>query len=117
MGKLKDFRRGLKVLIGAKPFAGGDKNLAITANLLQKLIVMGGAAGVGAVRQQTIRAIEGVLKERLKKNPLAQEEELLKPFLTTPDWMDLMRDLDMGEKDLQFFVGEALKKWGKNEQS
>ncbi len=114
MSKLKDFRRGLKVLTGKQSFAGGDRNLAIAANLLQKLIAMGGGAGVGAVRQQTIRAIEGVLQERLKKNPLAKEEELLKPFLTTPDFMDLLKELDMGETDLRFFVGEALKKGGKN---
>lgn len=115
MGKLKDLGRGFKVLAGVKPFARGDRNLAIAANLLQKLIVMGGTAGVGAVRQQTIRAIEGVLKERLKKNPLAEEEDLLKPFLITPDFMDLLKELDMGEKDLRFFAGEALKKGGKND--
>ena len=115
MSKLKDFRRGLKVLTGKQHFAGGDKNLAIAANLLQKLITMGGGAGIGAVRQQTIRAIEGVLKEGLKKNPSAKEEELLKPFLTTPDFMDLLKTLDMGERDLKFFVSEALKKGEKND--
>ena len=115
MSKLKDFRRGLKVLTGKQHFAGGDRNLAIAANLLQKLIAMGGGAGIGAVRQQTIKAIEDVLKERLKKNPSAKEEELLKPFLTTPDFMDLLKALDMGESDLQFFAGEALKKGGKND--
>jgi len=115
MSKLKDFRRGLKVLTGKQSFAGGDRNLAIAANLLQKLIVMGRGAGIGAVRQQTIRAIEGVLQEGLKKNPLAKEEELLKPFLITPDFMDLLKELDMGERDLQFFAGEALKKGGKND--
>jgi len=108
----KDFGRGLKVLVGVKPFARGDKKLAIAANFLQKLIPMGGARGIGAVRQQTIKAIEDVLRERLKKNPLAKEEELLKPFLITPDFMDLLKKLDMGEKDLRFFAGEALKKGG-----
>jgi len=115
MSKLKDFRRGLKVLIGKEHFAGGDRNLAIAANLLQKLIAMGGARGAGVVRQQTIKAIEDVLKERLKKNPSAKEEELLKPFLTTPDFMDLLKELDMGERDLKFFVSEALKKGEKND--
>ena len=115
MSKLKDFRRGLKVLTGKQSFAGGDKNLAIAANLLQKLIVMGRGAGIGAVRQQAVRLITEVLKERLKKNPLAKEEELLKPFLTTPDFMDLLKVLDMGERDLQFFASEALKKGGKND--
>ena len=115
MGKLKDLGRGFKVLTGVKPFARGDRNLAIAANLLQKLIAMGGGVGIGAVRQQTIRAIEGVLKERLKKNPLAKEEELLRPFLITPDFMDLLKELDMGERDLQFFASEALKKGGEND--
>jgi len=114
---LKDFRNGLKVLTGAKPFARGDKNLAMAANLLQKLIPMGGARGIGLVRQQAIKAIGDVLRERLKKNPLAEEEELLKPFLTTPDFMELLKVLDMGERDLRFFAGEALKKGGKNDQS
>ena len=111
----KDFRLGLKVLTGAKPFARGDKNLAMAAKLFQNLIPMGRAKGVGLVRQRAIKLIEGVLRERLKKNPLAKEEELLNPFLTTPDFMELLKVLDMGKKDLQFFAGEALKKGGKND--
>ena len=111
----KDIGRGFKVLAGVKPFARGDKKLAIAANLIQKAITMAGARGVGAGRRLTINTIDDVLKERLKKNPLAKEEELLKPFLNTPDFMDLLKELDMGERDLKFFVGEALKKGGKND--
>jgi len=110
----KVFIRGLKVLSGVKPFAKGDKKLAIASNLIQKPIAMGGA-GVGVGRRLTLNVIDDVLKERLKKNPLAKEEELLKPFLSTPDFMDLLKELDMGERDLQFFAGEALKKGEKND--
>lgn len=114
MSKRKDFIRGLKVLTGAKPFAGGDKNLAVAASLLQKLIAIG---GVGVVRGQAIKAIEKMLEEGIKKNPLAKADDLLSPILGTPGFMDLLKDLDLGEKDLRFFANEALQKWGKNEQS
>ena len=109
----KVFISGVKVLAGTQPFAGGDKNLAIAANLIQKPIAMGGK-GIGAGRRLTLNVIDDVLKEGLKKNPLAKEDELLKPFLTTPAFMDLLKTLDLGERDLQFFAGEALKKGGKN---
>lgn len=111
------FIRGLKVLIGIKPFARGDRNLAMATKFIQMARAMGGARGVGVARQQAINAIDDVLKEGFKKNPLAKEEDLLKPFLITPDFMDLLKALDLGERDLRFFAGEALKKRGKNEQS
>ncbi len=112
MNRVKQLVDGLKVLTGAKSFARGDKNLAIVANLLQTL---SGMAGAGVVRGQAIKAIEKVLEERIKKNPLAKADDLLAPILGTPDFMDLLKTLDLGERDLQFFAGEALKKGGKND--
>lgn len=113
--KIKQLVDGLKVLTGVKPFTRGDKNLAVAANLFQTLI---GIAGVGVVRGQAIKAIEKMLEERIKKNPLAKADDLLGPILSTPDFMDLLKVLDLGETDLRFFADEALNKWGKkNDQS
>lgn len=109
MNKIKTFIRGLKVLIGIKPFARGDKQLAVMANVVRSYIPM---AGVGVVRRQIVNEIESHLKKEVKKNPLVTVDDLLAKALGTPDYMDLLRDLDMGEKDLRFFANEALKKWG-----
>ncbi len=104
------FMNGLKVLIGIKPFARGDKKLAIAANMVRSYIPL---AGVGVVRKQIVKEIETDLKKRIKKTPLVTVNELLAKVLSTPDYMDLLKDLDMGEDDLRFFAGEALKQWGK----
>lgn len=110
----KVFIRGFKVLIGIKPFARGDKNLAVAANLLRTYIPM---AGVGVVRGQIVNEINNDLKKEVKKNPSIAVDDLLANSLSTPDFMDLLKDLDLGEQDLRFFAGEALKKWGKDVQS
>lgn len=106
----KVFIHGLKVLIGIKPFAKGDKKLAVAANVLRSYIPM---AGVGVVRRQLINAIEADLKKEVKKKPLVTADELLAKALGTPDYMALLKELDMGERDLRFFAGEALRQWGK----
>jgi len=110
----KVFIRGLKVLIGIKPFARGDKKLAVLSTQLRSYVPV---AGVGVVRRQIVNEIESHLKTEVKKNPLVTADALLANALGTPDYMDLLKDLDMGEKDLRFFASEALKKWGKNDQS
>lgn len=113
IGRCKVFIRGLKVLIGNKPFAKGDKKLAVAANLLRSYIPM---VGVGVIRRQIVNEIEAHLKKEIKKNPLVTADDLLANSLGTPDYMDLLKDLDLGEKDLRFFAGEALQKWGKNDE-
>lgn len=107
----RTFIRGLKVLIGIKPYGRGDKQLAILSATVRRYIPM---AGVGVVRKQIVNEIESHLNREIKRNPKATVDELLSKALSTPDYMDLMKDLDMGEKDLRFFAGEALKKRGKH---
>jgi len=108
--KLKQFYQGLKVVTGKADYARGDKNLAIAANMLKLLIPIG---GIGVVRGRTNEVVERILKEKLKKNPTATVDDLVSVFLDTPDFMDLLKLVDMGEKDLRFFTGETLRQWGK----
>lgn len=110
MSKIKDFIRGLQVLSGNKPFAGGDKNLAIASDLLKNFLPN---MGVGVTRSKTTEATNRILESKVKKNPQIEMDELLKIFKDTPAYMDLLKDLDMGEDDLRFLASEALKKWGK----
>ena len=110
----KDFWRGLKVLIGITPYARGDKKLAVQANLLRTYIPV---AGVGVVRRQIVVEINKHLEREIKKNSVITADELLANVLQTPDYMDMLKDLQLGERDLRFFAKEALKKWGKNDQS
>lgn len=111
MSKIKDFIRGVRVLSGNKPFAGGDKNLAIASNLLQSFM---STMKVGVTRSKTVEVTNKILEDRIKKNPQIEMVELLKIFKDTPAYMELLKDLDMGEDDLRFLASVALKKGGKN---
>ena len=112
IGGCRTFIRGLKVLVGIKPFAKGDKKLAVMADMLRSYIPM---AGVGVVRRQIVNEIESHLKKEVRRNPLITADDLLAKALGTPAYMDLLKDLDLGERDLRFFAGEALKRWGRND--
>ncbi len=108
----KDFGRGLRVLVGNKPFSGGDKTLAAGANMLRSLIPM---AGIGVVRKQLINEIESHLKKEVKKDPVTTVDKLLATSLGTPEYMALLKDLELGEKDLRFFAEQALQKGKKHD--
>lgn len=113
MSKIKDFIRGIQVLSGNKPFAGGDRNLAIASDLLQKF---SSNMGVGVTRNKTVEATNRILDDKIKKNPKIEIDELLKIFRDTPAYMDLLKDLDMGDGDLIFLANEALGRSSKNDK-
>ena len=116
MGKLKrfiggcrTFWRGLKILVGVKPFVGGDKKLAILSSTIRPYVQV---AGVPVVRKQLIKEIEKDLKGQIKKTPLITADQLLSKALKTPEYMALLKDIELGETDLRFFANQALQKWG-----
>jgi len=108
---IRTFFRGLKVLIGITPYARGDKKLAVLSATVRSYIPV---AGVRVVRRQIVNSIEKDLNIAVKKNPKVTVDALLSKALNTPDYMDMLKDLDMGEKDLRFFATEALKTRRKN---
>jgi len=109
----RTFIRGLKILIGIRPYGRGDKKLAIISATVRGYIPI---AGVPVVRKQIINEIQSHLRGEVKKNPSVTADELLANALGTPDYMNLLKDLDMGERDLRFFASEALKTRRKNDK-
>ena len=107
MSKLRQFIDGVKVLSGNKPFAGGDKNLAIASDLLKKFLPN---MGMGVTRSRTVEATNKILESKVKKNSQIEIDELIKVFKDTPAYMDLLKALDMGENDLWFLAEQALEK-------
>lgn len=90
----------------------GNKSLAYTSRFIRGLIP---AAGVDAIRKRVISGIEGDLKRAIKKNKQATIDDLLKDALNTPDYMALLKDLDMSEEHLRLLAQEALKERRSNE--
>ena len=114
VGGCRVFWRGLKILVGVKPFPSGDKKLAILSSTIRPYVQV---AGVGVVRKQLLREIETDLKGQVKKNPRITADQLLSKALKTPEYMALLKDIELGETDLRFFADQALQKWGENAKS
>ena len=87
----------------------GNKSLAYMSRFVRGTISI---AGVDEVRKQVIGGIEGDLKRALHKNPSASIEELIQDALNTPDYMALLKELDMGVEHLRLLAWEAQTKGG-----
>jgi len=90
----------------------GNKSLAYMSRLVRGTIPI---AGLDRVRKQVISGIEGDLRRAIKKNPSATIDSLIQDALNTPDYMALLKDLDMGEDHLRLLAKEAQQKWGELE--
>jgi len=84
----------------------GNKSLAYISRFIRGLIP---TAGKDAVRKRVITGIEGDLKRAVKKNPSATIEELIHDAITTPDYMALLKELDMDRSHLEVKAQEALQ--------
>ena len=105
-----DFCRGLSIIF-SKPKAGeGDRKLA---KMSKMVITMIPTYGKRAVRLQVIKSIESDLKRKAKKGGKDAVEGLLENALRTPEYMRLLRKLDLGEPHLRVMAMEALKNRGK----
>jgi len=85
----------------------GNASLTKVARFTRGLIRI---AGVDAVRKQVIKGIEGDLKRAMgKPNPQEEIESLIIGALATPEYMALLKDLNMGEEHLRLLAKEALQ--------
>jgi len=84
----------------------GNKSLAYISRFIRGTIP---TAGKDAVRKRVITGIEGDLKRVIKKNPSATVEELIHDAVTTPDYMVLLKELDMDRSHLEVLAQEALR--------
>ena len=82
------------------------KSLASASQMLRGLIPI---AGVDVIREQFINGMGDEFRRTVEEKPLFTVDELISDALDSPDFMDLLKALDMGEKDLRLFASEALK--------
>ena len=83
----------------------GNKSLAYTSRFVRGLIP---TAGVAVIRKRVIDSIESDLKRAIKKNHTATVDVLIRDVVNTPDYMALLKDLDMNEDHLHAMAQEAL---------
>lgn len=100
-----DFCRGLSFIFGKPEEGKGDRQLAKISKILMATIPV---AGVDRVRKELIKGVEGDMKRAVKKNPSATVDELVAPALETPDYMALLKDLDMNIEHLKVIAREVL---------
>lgn len=101
-----NFCKGLSVIF-SKPKAGeGDRKLAKLSMIVMAQIPL---YGTRAVRLQVIKSIETDLKRKAKKGGEDAVEGMVENALGTPEYMKLLRKLDMGEPHLRVMAMEALK--------
>jgi len=105
-----DFRRGLSIIFGKPEKGEGDRKLARLSKLVMGQIP---AYGKDVVRTQVIKSIESDFKRAAKKNGKAAIEKLIQNALSTPEYMQLLRRLNLEEPHIRVMAMEALKKYGK----
>lgn len=82
----------------------GDKSLAFTSRFIRGLIP---TAGVGKVRKQVIKSIEDDIKRASKKGNQVVED-LIQNALSTPDYMELLKELGMNEDHIRTIQEEVM---------
>jgi len=101
-----NFCKGLSIIFG-KPKAGeGDRKLAKMSGMVMAQIPI---YGTRAVRTQVIKSIETDLKRKAKKGGKDAVEGMVENALQTPEYMRLLRKLDLEEPHLWEMAMEALK--------
>jgi len=65
------------------------------------------AFGVDIMRPRVIKTIEDDLRREAKKRGQAGVDKMLQEALNTPAYMDMLKDLGMGEEHLRLMAKEA----------
>ena len=102
---VSDFRNGLSILFNKSKEGEGDRKLAKMCSVVTAQIPL---YGKNAVRVQVIKSIESDLKRAAGKGADAMDK-LLDNSLNTPEYMTLLRKLDLGETHLRVAAMEAKK--------
>ena len=88
----------------------GGKSLAYVSKVVRGLIP---SFGVEIIRKRVISGIEGDLKRALKKNPKATVDELIHDAINTPEYIALLKDINMNEEHLKVMAKEAQEKYAR----
>lgn len=102
----RDFVTGLRILLGRCREGEGDPGLARMARIIETTIT---GRNKYAVAKQVIKSIEKEMARLAKKGPERVDAEIQK-CLDTPDYMHMLKRLDMGEPNLRVMGMEALKR-------
>ena len=102
---IKDFFNGLSTIFGKPKPGEGDRKLAKLATIVEGQIDI---YGKNVVRDQVIKSIESDMKRAAKKGK-DSTDALIKNALSTPEYMKLLRRLDLGEPNIIVMAREALR--------
>jgi hypothetical protein len=107
----RDFRNGLHIIFG-KPSAegGGDRKLAKISLILESQVDSHNkhqmCAGV-------IKDIERVLGKEAKRGGKDAVERKVAISLATPEWVQMLHRVGLGESDIRILAMEAVEKYAK----
>lgn len=86
----------------------GSKSLAYMSRVVRGTIRI---VGVDVARKQVIKGIEGDIERATKsKDASVAIEKLIQDALNTPDYMELLKELDMGEEHLRVLAKQVQEK-------
>ena len=103
---IADFGRGLSIIFSKPKTGEGDRKLAKMSMIVMAQIPFYGKISVS---KQVIKGIESDLNRKAKKGGKDAVESMLENALRTPEYMRLLRKLDLGEPHLRIMAREALK--------
>lgn len=102
-----DFRSGLSVIFSKPEKGEGDRKLAKKSKEVTALISF---AGKDIVRTQLIKQIKRELKQKAKKGGKDAVEKCIQNVVKTPEYMQMIHELDLDESHIRIMAMEALKK-------
>lgn len=110
--RTREFKRGLT--IARKDGSVGDPKLAKVAKAARVInllaINMGGKA---QIRQKYIDGIEKEYRGKIEKNPEITTDELIAAALSTPEYMEMLDDMELSADNLRYIADTELKKVAK----
>lgn len=109
-GGFRDFKAGMSIILGKAGEGEGDRKLAKMSNIVIAQIP---TYGKNVVRQQVIKGIESDLKRAVKKGGKEATEEVIQNALATPEYVKMLRKLDLNEPIVRVLAMEALNKYEK----
>ena len=104
-----EFRQGMDILFHPPKSGEGDRKLAKLSNIVMAQIPV---YGKHAVYAQMVKAIQGDMKKYAKKGR-AEIDAKIANAVATPEYMELLRRVDMDKAHLIVLGNEAMKKYGK----
>ena len=88
----------------------GSKSLAELSKVLRATLMAAPTSKI-ALHNKVVSAIQGDLKRAIKKNPASTVDSLISVAANTPEYMDLLKDLDMDIETLKVLAQEALAQY------